>query len=234
MEDLLSPEKKSRILDCIIILGTLSFFVLKVIYSSGDLTPDSIQYVLQAKDFWNYKVNFPLGYPLAIKTLSYITGSFFTASKVVNILSYLGIVLFSYRKKFYFPQTLVIFSFYPFMGLYTYSLSEPLYYFFNYLIIYCVYRISRERFSPKYSIYLGILFFMLVSVRFSGIFVFAVSILFLALLTWKKKLSCTVLRLHCCGRFIGRFSIFADQLYVLWLYTGKQKPPSSGPGKRFS
>ncbi|WP_294279210.1 hypothetical protein [uncultured Chryseobacterium sp.] len=189
MKGLLSYEKQSSILDCIIILGTLSFFVLKVMYSSGDLTPDSIQYFLQAKDFWTYKVNFPLGYPLAIKTLSYLTGSYFTASKVVNILSYLGIVLFSYKKKFYFPQTLIIFSFYPFVGLYPYSLSEPLYYFFNYLIIYYVYRISREGIKPKYAAYLGILFFMLVSVRFSGIFVFVFSMLFLALISWRKKYS---------------------------------------------
>lgn len=189
MKELLSSEKKSRLLDCIVILGTLSFLVLKFIYSSGDLTPDSLQYFLQAKNFWTYKVNFPLGYPLAIKILSYVTGSFFSASKWVNILSYIGIVLFSYRKKFYFPQTLIIFSFYPFTGFYTYSFSEPLYYFFNYLIIYYVYRIIAEDFKTKYTVYLGILFFMLVSVRFSGIFVFAFSMLFLALISRRKKYS---------------------------------------------
>jgi len=78
MRELLSSENKSRLLDRLVILGTLSFLVLKFIYSSGDLTPDSLQYFLQAKDFWTYQVNFPLGYPLAIKILSYVTGSFFS------------------------------------------------------------------------------------------------------------------------------------------------------------
>ncbi|MCW3160403.1 hypothetical protein [Chryseobacterium oryctis] len=190
MEKILSErEKKSIALDILVFLGVIAYFVLRIIYSSGEFTPDSIQYLQQAQDFWDYKVNFPLGYPFLINIFSLFTGSLIIASKLINILSYIGIILFSYKKKFFFPQTLFIFSFYPFLGLYTLTLSESVYYFFNYLIIYFVYKIIEGGFNTKRIFSLAILFFILTSIRFSGVFVFATAIAFLGYITFKKKYS---------------------------------------------
>jgi hypothetical protein len=180
---------KNTILNFLIIFGVIIFWCIRLTFSSGMLTPDSIQYFNQANSFWEYKVNFPLGYPLAIKVLSFITGSFFTASKLLNLLSYLGIIIFSYRKKFYFSQTLIVFSFYPFINFYSYSISEPLYFFINYIIIYTIYGIIQNGFRVKTSVVLFFLFFLLVSVRFSGLFIFAISIIFMAYIAYKKKYS---------------------------------------------
>lgn len=182
-------KSKNTLLDFLVISCSLMFIYIRLVYSSGMLTPDSIQYFNQANDFWKYKVNFPLGYPLTIKTLSFITGSLFSASKLINLFSYLGIIIFSYRKKFYFSQTLIVFSFYPLINFYSYSISEPLYFFINYIIIYIISKIIDSGFSAKSSITLFSLFFLLVSVRFSGIFIFAVSILFMLYITFKKKYS---------------------------------------------
>lgn len=179
-------NSKITAFDYTVFFGTIIYFILKVMYSSGELTPDGITYLQQAQDFWHYKANFPLGYPLAIKLLSFFTGSFFVASKLVNILAYIGIVLFSYRKNFFLSQTILVFSFYPFLNVYPISLSEPLYYFFNYLIIYYVYNYTREGFSTKHTIYLSFLFFLLISVRFSGIFVLISVLVYLAFLLFKK------------------------------------------------
>jgi hypothetical protein len=182
-------EKKNNILDSFVIAGVMIFFSINILFSSGQIRPDSIQYFLQAQDFWNYKVNFPLGYSFCIKIFSLITSNYFIASKLINILSYLTIILFSYKKKFFFPQTILIFSFYPFVNFYFLSLSEPLFYLFNYLIIYVIYKIIEKGFSTKYTFSLGALFFFLISVRFSGLFIFFTAILFLGLITYKKKYS---------------------------------------------
>jgi len=182
-------KSKNTLLNVLVIFCSLIFISIRLMYSSGMLTPDSIQYLKQADNFWEYKTNFPLGYPLAIKIASCITGSLFTASKLVNLFSYLGVIIFSYRKKFYFPQTLIVFSCYPLINFYAYSISEPLYFFINYLVIYTVYQIIQNGFTAKRSVILAILFFLLISVRFSGIFVFAVSSFFLAYITLKKRIT---------------------------------------------
>ncbi|ROI02191.1 hypothetical protein EGI16_15040 [Chryseobacterium sp. G0240] len=178
---------KISVVDYFIFSGALIFIILKTVYSSGELTPDSIQYLLQAQNLWGYKVNFPLGYPFLIKIVSFVTGSLLIASKVINILAYLGTVLFSYRKKFFLSQTILIFSFYPFINLYSPSLSEPLYFFINYLIIYYVYQYIKEGFTIKNTVHLSLLFFFLVSVRFSGVFVLAAVLAFLAYFNFKNK-----------------------------------------------
>ncbi|SDQ35678.1 hypothetical protein SAMN05421664_1296 [Chryseobacterium soldanellicola] len=182
-------EKKNNILDSFVIAGVIIFFSINILFSSGQIRPDSIQYFLQAQDFWNYKVNFPLGYSFYIKIFSLITSNYFIASKLINILSYLTVIFFSYKKKFFFPQTILIFSFYPFVNFYFLSLSEPLFYLFNYLIIYVIYKIIEKGFSTKYTFSLGALFFFLISVRFSGLFIFFTAILFLGFITYKKKYS---------------------------------------------
>lgn len=179
---------KGRIIDCLIFFSVPIFFIFRIYFSSGELTPDSIQYLLQAQNFWEYKVNFPLGYPLMIKMFSFFTGSFFTASKLINILSYISIILFSYKKKFIFPETVLIFSFYPFLNFYAYTLSEPLYYFINYLIIYYSFLLTKEGFNNKSAIFLCFLFFILVSIRFSGIFVLLASLGFFVFLRVSKKI----------------------------------------------
>ena len=97
----------------IIPILVLIYFYVQIIFSSGKLSPDSLQYLRQADDFWNYKINFPLGYPLIIKLFTFFSGSSFWASKMVNIFCYLGVLLFSYKKKFYFKETILLFSFLP-------------------------------------------------------------------------------------------------------------------------
>lgn len=178
--------KKTFSLDLLIILLACFYIILSVIYTSGGVSPDSLQYFLQAQNFWEYKTNFPLGYATFIKLLSFLTRSYLLSSKIINILCYLGILVFSYRKKFYFYQTLIIFSFYPFINLYYASLSEPLYYFFNYIIIYIVYQITIKGFTYIHFIFLFFLFFFLISIRFSGIFVFVSLTAFFTYLLIKK------------------------------------------------
>lgn len=180
-------HKKSDFLNCLLFSGTMLFIILRVIFSSGNLSPDSIEYFLQAKNFWHYKTDFSLGFPFLIKIFSFLTGGEFIASKLINILSYVAIIIFSYSKKFFFPQTLLVFSFYPFLPFYTASLSEPLYFLVNYVIIYHIYKLISEGYSLRRTVALGLLFFALVSVRFAGVFVFISSIAFFSYFTLIHK-----------------------------------------------
>ena len=181
--------KKIKTIEIMVICGAVLYLFFRSFFSSGQLTPDGINYLLQAQNFWDYKVNFPLGYPFLIKIFSFFTGSFFIASKLVNILAYLGIILFSYRKRFFFPQTLILFSFYPFLDFFTFTLSEPVFYFLNYLLIYYVFEMTKEGFKIKFALYFGVLFFFLVSMRFSGIFLFISTLLYFSYLFFKKEIS---------------------------------------------
>lgn len=187
MNYLNDTHKKISLLDYTIFFGAIAFFTLKVIYSSGELSPDSIQYLSQAQNLWDFKANFPLGYSLFIKMISLFTGSLFISSKLVNLLSYIGVVLFSYRKNFFLPHTILIFSFYPLINMYPLTSSEPLYYLINYLIIYYTYQYIQNGFSIKDTVILFILSFILVSVRFSGIFVIVSLVGFLIYFNFKRK-----------------------------------------------
>jgi hypothetical protein len=210
-------ERKINFLNLSVFGGVILFFVLRIFLSSGELRPDSIQYLLQAQNFWDYKVNFPLGYAFFIKSLNLIIESYFVASKIINLLSYLAIIAFSYRKNFFFQQTLLVFSFYPFVNLYTLSLSEPLYFLINYLIIYCIYRIIETGFHKKYIFSIGILFFFLTAIRFSGVFVFVTSILFLGFVTYRKRYSIRSYLLFVLSSATGVFSY----LLINYFYCGK-------------
>lgn len=211
-----NEEKTNTIINSLVFFGALLLVVLQNFLSTGNISSDSINYVLQAQKFWEYKINFPLGYPLLIKFFSHITGSLFIASKLINIISYLGIIYISYKKKFYFQHTILIFSFYPFIAFYSSTLSEPLFYFFNYLIIYTVYQIIKNGLQKKYIAILSILFFLLVSIRFSGLFVFVGTITFLVYLLQQKKYPLSSYFYLCASSTIGVILY----LYINYLYCG--------------
>ncbi|KQR95473.1 hypothetical protein ASG01_06415 [Chryseobacterium sp. Leaf180] len=185
----LHSDKKKGLTEIIIFLSAIAFICIKTVFSSGELSPDSIQYFLQAQNFWEYKVNFPLGYAFLLKIFSNFTGSLFIASKVISLLSYASIIIFSYRRKFFFTQTLILFSFYPFIGQFSSSLSEPFFFLLNFLILYSVYKTATDQFSWKYPIILFALFFLLTATRFSALFILVSVTAFFLYLFLKNKLT---------------------------------------------
>ncbi len=182
-------KKNYCLLDYSLIILAIAFFFVRIFYSSGELTPDSIQYLLQAQDFWNYKVNFPLGYPFFIRLGSFFTGNYFITSKIINFLSFFLIVVLAKYKNFYPRETLLLVCFYPFINFLPTTLSEPLFYFFNALIIYNIYIITTKGYSIKSALSLALLFFFLISVRFSGLFIFVAFFVYILYLKSKQKLS---------------------------------------------
>ncbi|HCR75113.1 MAG TPA: hypothetical protein DIW37_01645 [Chryseobacterium sp.] len=206
--------KNCTALDFIIFSVVIVFFVIRIFLSSGELSPDSIQYLLQSQNFWTYKVNFPLGYGFLIKAFHYFTKSYFLASKIINLFSYVAIIIFSYCKKFFFPQTVLIFSFYPFINLYPQSFSEAPYFCINYLIIYFIHKIIQNGFTWKNNLWISLLFFLLIALRFSGLFVCIVSITFLGIWTYHKNQSLKTFLLFTLSSASGVcFYLFINTLY---------------------
>lgn len=180
-------DKKNTFAYYILISISFIFLLIRTFFSSGEIPPDGIQYLLQAKDFCTYKVNFPLGYPLFIKIISFFSGSYLIASKIINILSFATIICFSRYKNFFFKETVLLFCFYPFINFFPSTLSEPLFFLLNYLIIYMIYHLEEKNISLKTSAVFFILFFLLVSVRFTGIFIlFSLNIYTLYLIKTKQ------------------------------------------------
>lgn len=173
----------------LLIITSLAFIVVSIIYQSGNLSPDSIQYMLQARDFWSYKVNFPLGYPALIRTLSLFTNNdYFWASKLINIVSYFLIVGYCYKKRFFFEAFLFIFSFYPFILFYGTSLSEPVFFLILTILLAKIYELSENKKDKTLYLKLMLLFFALVSVRFTGIFFGIATIIYFYYLLYRKTL----------------------------------------------
>lgn len=171
----------------ILILITVVFVVVQIFFKNGQLSPDSIHYLSQAESFWTYKINFPLGYAFFIKLISFFTGSYLFASKIINIISYLTVVFHSYKTKFFFSETVTLFSFYPLVLFYSYTWTEPLFYLIIYFIIHTFYKIIREGIKQNHFWQLPLLFFLLVSVRFSGVFIVLACEILLLWLVFKGK-----------------------------------------------
>ena len=197
----------------IIPILVLIYFYVQIIFSSGKLSPDSLQYLRQADDFWNYKINFPLGYPLIIKLFTFFSGSSFWASKMVNIFCYLGVLLFSYKKKFYFKETILLFSFYPLIQFYAFTWSESLFFFLLYLFIFLVNRIIIKGLTSSKIVFVAILIFAITSVRFSSVFITFPTMMTVLLnknIYWQKRAKFSLI------------SIFAVATYLLinYFYSG--------------
>lgn len=197
-----------------IILLALLFILVQIIYSSGNLTPDALEYIKQAKFFWSYKANFPLFYPSVIKVFNFFVGNLFITSKIINVLTFLATIYFSYQKRFYFRETVLLFSFYPFINFYSTSLSEPLFFFLNYLMIYYAHQIIHQDFRKVYFIWLPIICFLIVATRFSGIFTVFPTLLFIYLSHFRsQKLRQKILQLVITSSLATLSYLFINKIY---------------------
>lgn len=164
-------EKTSKILLLILPIFVIIYTLVQIIFSSGKLSPDSLEYLRQAENFYSYKTNFPLGYSFLIHAFSKFTGNIFWSSKIINLICYVFIIWFSWKKNFYFAETVLVFSFYPLIQFYGYTWSEPLFFLLFYLLIFKTQEILQSKIQTSDIGTFFILFFCLTAVRFSSIFV---------------------------------------------------------------
>ena len=108
-----------------------------VLNEKGRINPDSIRYMRQANIFPIIdNTTAPLGYPLIIKFFTFFGLDEFWGSKIVALLSYLFIIIFAYKKKFYFKETILVGAIFSFVSIFSYTMSEPFILPFVFLFLY--------------------------------------------------------------------------------------------------
>jgi hypothetical protein len=90
----------------LILFLLLLLIFIPFILPNGGVGGDFTSYLKIASELPQLKDNlFPIGFPFILKIFSLITGEYFYSSMLVKVICFLSIILFSYKKQFYFKET---------------------------------------------------------------------------------------------------------------------------------
>jgi hypothetical protein len=184
-----NPSLKGPWQICLIGLLLIFFFSGFLLRSDGGINLDTILYVQNAEHLPALSTNiFPLGYSVGLKTFQLFLNDYFWSSKVLNLFCVVFILGFSWSRKFYFTETLVLLCLKVGIGLWSFSFSEPLFLSILYYQFYLLHQHfenqTQDRFWP---IKLSLAMLALLLVRHTGIFIFFGYGTFLAFLFWKRR-----------------------------------------------
>lgn len=168
----------------VIIYSGQSFFL-----SAGGIGADSLSYFGIASDFPRLITNlFPLGFPALIKVFHSVFQDYFWASKVLNVLMVVGILLFSYFKQFYFRETVLLFTGKTLFFALNIVSSEGPFLFLLYFLIFFFHEKFQEKIkSGTFVICASILMVLLFTVRYSGIYIYLGIALFWLVMALRRK-----------------------------------------------
>lgn len=183
-----TQKQNSKIVNVSLIIITYIMIVLRFLLNEkGRVNPDSIRYMRQANLLPIIdNTTAPLGYPFSIKIWTYIGLDEFWSSKLIGILTFTIILVFSYRKRFYFKEVLAVSALFSFVSIFSYTMSEALTLPFIFFLIY----VSKEIIDGKYNVTkaivsISILLIILYNIRYSALFIM-VAIGWFGLLNVKK------------------------------------------------
>lgn len=156
------------------VFSLLSIAIAPFFLPYGGITADTISYVQLADSFPEVKWSlFPLGYPLLIKFFNFFTDDYFWAARILNIVLFAIIGLFSYLKQFYFRETVILLSTKIFFFCFFNSLSEAPFIFLLYFLLYFVHGyFYSERKSYRFYIPAALIMSLMFSVRYSGLYIY--------------------------------------------------------------
>ena len=193
--------------------------------ATGGIGADSLSYFGIASDLPRLETNlFPLGFPVVIRFFYEIFGDYFWASKMLNVSMVIILLLFSYFKKYYFKETVLLFTGKTLFFALNYAVSEGLFVFMLYFLIYLFHERFQNRMKPMFFvIFSSLLFIVLFSIRYSGIYIFLGFGIFWMAMFFKNRFSpinkdfLTVLL--CSGS--GIFAYLLLNLYNYGSFTGE-------------
>ena len=164
-------------------------FIQSFFLPSGGVYADSLSYFEIASDLPNPVTNlFPVGYPAALRGFFEIFKDYFWASKFLNTAMILIIFLFSYMKRFYFRETVLLFTGKTFLFVFSIAISEGLFVFLLYFLLYYLYQILAEaRHSYKDVFAAAFIMLIMFTVRYSGIYVYLSLLIFAAFFFFNNK-----------------------------------------------
>lgn len=89
----------------------LVYFFQSFFLPAGGAGADSLSYFGIASELPQLKTNlFPLGFPVLIELFHFVFQDYFWTAKFLNISMVVVILVFSYFKKFYFKETVLLFT----------------------------------------------------------------------------------------------------------------------------
>lgn len=169
----------------ILILNFIHSFFLP----SGGVYADSLSYFGIAADLPHPETNlFPLGYPASLRLFFEIFGDYFWASKFLNTTMIIVILLFSYFKRFFFKETVLLMTGKTILFVFSIAISESLFIFLFYFLLYNFYKIlNSEVVLYKNIVLASVIMLMMFTARYSGIYVFISIAAFFGVLLLKIK-----------------------------------------------
>lgn len=164
-----------------LIIITYIMIILRFLMNEkGRVSPDSIRYMRQSEIFPIIdNTTAPLGYPLAIKFFTFLELDHFWSSKLIGILAYTLILIFVYKKKFFFRELMITSALFSFVSVYSYTMSEELILPFVVIFFYLGQQIISGQYSFWKSIsYLSLCLILMMNVRYSALFFCIGSVIF--------------------------------------------------------
>lgn len=182
---------KERNIQISMIIITLMMIILRFLLNEkGRTSPDSIRYMRFAHVFPTIdNTTTPLGYPLSIKFFTFFGPDEFWSSKIVGISAFLFLIFFSWKKKFYFRETIVLTAIFSFLSIFSYTMSEALILPFVLLFLYTSSLVITGKLKGSKAVfYLSLNMIALYNIRYSALFLMGGTGLF-GLIFWKKEYS---------------------------------------------
>lgn len=171
------------------VIITLVMTILRFLLNEkGRVTPDSIRYMRFADALPTIDNTItPLGYPLSIRFFSYFAFDEFWSSKIVGVISFLLIIIFAWKKDFYFKESIVVCSLLSFVSIFSATLSEALMLPFILILMYVANSIIQKKWTKTKSIlYLTLSLILIFNIRYSALFMIGGVGLF-GLLSFRKN-----------------------------------------------
>lgn len=170
-------------------ISLLSIVVVPLMIPTGGVALDSIAYFRLAYDLPHIEWSlFPLGYPVLLKIFNVIFDDFYWSSRVLNVVLYISIALFSYWKKFYFRATIILLSTKIFFFNFHQSISESLFLVCLYFLMYYLYAFFDDK-KKGYRFYVPAALILVYAfcVRYSALYIYIGFSLFYLIYYYKNK-----------------------------------------------
>jgi len=176
----LNPKYEKTLQTLLIILTYIMIIFRFLSNEKGRVSPDSIRYLRQSEMFPIIdNTTAPLGYPLFIKFFTIFGLDDFWSSKLVGLLAYTFILIFAYKRKFYFKELIISSALFSFVSIFSFTMSEALTLPFVILFFFTAHQIIKNRISQTQGIfYLTLTLILLLNIRYSALFFCVGSIVF--------------------------------------------------------
>ena len=168
--------KLTKCLNIFLIIATYALMVVRFLLNEkGRVNPDSIRYMRQAHMLPVIdNTTAPLGYPFGIWLFTNLGLDEFWSSKVVGLLAYTAMLIFAWKKDFYFKEILMISALFSFVSVFSYTMSEAPILPFVFLLFYYSKQVIEENLKGlKAILTLSLLLIICYNIRYSALFLMA-------------------------------------------------------------